>query len=63
MWPLDSEKRLLQSDHFLLLIVTIIWQDVKQIAVNIHRLAKKSHHLDLTKQISKGFPLDNYCSD
>jgi len=24
---------------------------------------KKSHHLDLTKQIDKSFPLDKYCLD
>ncbi len=34
-----------------------------RVCVYTARPKKKSHHLDLTKQIGKSLPLDNYCMD
>ncbi len=56
-------------EYFIICFQTLLscMQDVKLFTHKINsytaRPKKKSHHMDLTKQVGKILPLDNYCMD
>lgn len=52
---------LLWFEKYLWLLKKIFKNHVKTCTPPVWK--KKSHHLDLSKQIDKNFPLDNYCSN